>query len=148
MYSMANDTDAEQLLLANIKQRVPELEKLLQHAQSHWGYEDCVYRYYHQSWKVFGVQSTTTQIVKTLRELLPDVELNGRFLAIIESGTGKQFTNETNKNWDATTRPLLEAFFHARFMLEMVVKYGRELDEPPQILPSGWAAVLYLYGLR
>ena len=27
-------------------------------------------------------------------------------------------------------------------------KYGRELDEPPDSLPSGWAAVLYLYGLR
>src|ERR1044071_4524327 len=105
MYSMPNDTVAEQLLLANIKQHMPELEALLQQAQSHWGYEDYVYRYYHQSWKVFGVQSTTTQIVKTFRELLPNVELNGRFLAIIHEGTGKQFTDETNKNWDAITRP-------------------------------------------
>jgi len=30
----------------------------------------------------------------------------------------------------------------------MCVKYGRELEKPPEILPSGWAAVLYLYGLR
>ena len=30
----------------------------------------------------------------------------------------------------------------------MVCKYGKELDEPPDSSPSGWAAVLYLYGLR
>lgn len=39
-------------------------------------------------------------------------------------------------------------FFHARFFLEMVCRYGRELDEPPAMLPSGWAAVLYLYRMR
>jgi hypothetical protein len=30
----------------------------------------------------------------------------------------------------------------------MVTKYGKELKEPPQLMPSGWAAVLELYGLR
>lgn len=41
-----------------------------------------------------------------------------------------------------------EAFFHARFFLKMAVKYGEELDEAPSTLPSGWAALLYLYNLR
>ncbi len=145
---MGTDTTEEQLLLTNIKQRMAELEALLVRAQSHWGYEDYVYRFYHQSWKVFGVQSTTAQIVKVLRELLPDVELNRRFLSIIEEGTGKQFSLDMNAKWAESTRALLEAFFHARFMLEMVIKYGRELDSPPQMLPSGWAAVLSLYELR
>jgi hypothetical protein len=27
-------------------------------------------------------------------------------------------------------------------------RYARELDDPPQMLPSGWASVLHLYGLR
>jgi hypothetical protein len=43
---------------------------------------------------------------------------------------------------------MLEAFFHARYFLEMAVKYGRELELPPTLLPSGWAALLYLYNLR
>jgi hypothetical protein len=30
----------------------------------------------------------------------------------------------------------------------MLVKYGLELEAPPCLLPSGWAAVLSLYGLR
>lgn len=139
---------SEQLLLANIKERMPSLEALLKRAQSHWEYEDYVYRYYHDSFKVFGVQSITNQIVAVLRELLPDVELNRRFVNILDEGTGKQFTNETNANWDAATRPLLEAFFHARFMLEMAIEYGRKLESPPETLPSGWAALLYLYNLR
>ncbi|MGZ5440666.1 MAG: hypothetical protein ACXW31_08470 [Thermoanaerobaculia bacterium] len=65
---MPSDTAAEHLLLSNIKQRMPELETLLERAQSHWEYE--------------------------------------------------------------------------------AIEYGRKLDAPPQTLPSGWAAVLYLYDLR
>jgi hypothetical protein len=80
--------------------------------------------------------------------LLPDVPLNAFFERILAEGTGKEFTPEANRTWEATTRALVEAFFHARFFLEMAVKYAEELDEPPQTLPSGWAALLYLYNLR
>jgi hypothetical protein len=139
---------AEQQLLANLKLRMPELEKLLDRARSHWEYEDYIYRFYHHSFKVFGVQSMTSQIVDLLRELLPDVPMNADFLAVIAAGTGHTFAPEMNATWTATTRPMLEAFFHARFMLEMANKYGRELDAPTQMLPSGWAALLYLYNLR
>ena len=142
------DIAAEQTLLANIRQRLPELEALLERSRSHWDYEDYVYRFYHHSFKVFNVQRMTMQIVKALENLLPDVPLNRDFLAIIDEGTGKTFNTEMNSRWAATTRPLVEAFFHARFMLEMAIKYGRELETPPQMLPSGWAALLYLYNLR
>lgn len=53
-----------------------------------------------------------------------------------------------NRKWLEVTRPMVEAFFHARFMVEMAVRYGRELEEPPTLLPSGWAALLYLYKIR
>lgn len=139
---------AEQQLLTNLKLRMPELEKLLERARSHWEYEDYVYRFYHHSFKVFGVQSMTARIVDLLRQLLPDVPMNADFLGIIAAGTGLTFAPEMNATWTATTRPLLEAFFHARFMLEMAIKYGRELETPPQVMPSGWAALLYLYNLR
>ena len=145
---MATDTAVEETLLANIKLRLPELEALLKRATSEWEYEDFVYRFYHQSFKVFGVQRMTSTIVSALRELLPDVALNPFFMAIIEDGTGRKFADEMNASWLPSTRPMVEAFFHARYMLEMVVKFGRLLDAPPETLPSGWAAVLYLYGLR
>ena len=53
-----------------------------------------------------------------------------------------------NARWDAATRPLLEAFFHANYFLRMTIKYGHELNEPPEMLPSGWAALLCLFNLR
>jgi hypothetical protein len=135
-------------LLKNIGARLEELEELLQRSSDHWGYEDPVYRFYHQSFKVYGLQQTTIEIVAKLQQLAPHLPLNPWFLEIIQQGTGKEFSMEHNSDWTATTRPIVEAFFHARFMLEMVCKYGRELKEPATVLPSGWAAVLYLYNLR
>jgi hypothetical protein len=140
--------ELERQLLAAIKSNHDQLKVLFDEASSHWGYEDQIYRFYHQSFKVYGIQRSTLAIVAALRALLPDVPLNASFERILADGTGKTFTLEANRAWDATTRPLVEAFFHARFFLEMAIKYSEELDEPPSTLPSGWAALLYLYNLR
>ena len=69
-------------------------------------------------------------------------------MELVRRGTGKEFTVDMNDRWTEETRPIVEAFFHARYFLEMVCRYGGELKEPPQMMPSGWAAVLYLYNLR
>jgi plasmid stabilization system protein ParE len=143
-----NNAEEERRLLRAIKSDVEKLTALLDRARSHWEYEDPIYRFYHGSFKVYFVQALTTEIVSALSALLPRRDLNDHFLAIVREGTGKTFSTEVNARWDTATRPLLEAYFHARFFLEMVVKYGQELDEPPTPLPSGWAAVLYLYNLR
>ena len=135
-------------LFANLKRNLPELEKLLEKCNGHWIYEDSIYRFYHQSFKVFYIQDDTLEIVKALQSLLPDAPMNGRFLKIVEEGTGKEFKFDDNANWSTVTRPMIEAFFHARFFLEMAVKYGKELEFPPQMLPSGWAVFLYLFNLR
>ena len=74
--------------------------------------------------------------------------LNPWFMQIVSEGTGHEFSAKMNERWLEATRPILEAFFHARYYLDMVCRYGRQLTEPPSPLPSGWAAVLYLYGLR
>lgn len=52
-----------------------------------------------------------------------------------------------NNHWSLVTRPIVEAFFHARFFLEMAVRYA-PIDAPPRPMPSGYAALLYLYQLR
>jgi hypothetical protein len=140
--------EAHEVLLKNIKRDLVELTRLRDHAEGHWEEEDLVYRFYHQSFKVFRIQALTTSIVDALRALLPETPLNEWFMAIVSDGTGKKFETNGNRNWTATTRPLLEAFFHANYFLRMAVKYGNELDEAPSPLPSGWAAFLYLYDLR
>lgn len=138
----------DETLLHGIKRDLPALVRLHEHANTHWASEDFVYRYYHQSFKVFGIQTLTLQIVEALRALLPECPFNARFARIIEEGTGKKFSLEMNQRWDEETRPLLEAFFHAHYFLGMAIKYGKELNEAPSMLPSGWAALLYLYDIR
>jgi hypothetical protein len=58
--------------------------------------------------------------------------------------TGKEFTTANNNRWSLVTRPIVEAFVHARFFLEMAVRYA-SVDALPRPLPSGYAALLYLY---
>ena len=137
----------ERLLLERVKQRKATLQELWEELNGHWGYEDGFYRFYHGSFKVYRVQSLIEKAVKFLRELLPERELNESFMAIIREGTGKEFERAHNREWLKHTRPVLEAFAHARYMIEMAVRYAG-LPEPPQPMPSGWAGLLYLYDLR
>ncbi|MEX2170984.1 MAG: hypothetical protein WD851_16820 [Pirellulales bacterium] len=141
-------TDAE--LLANIQARLPELDKLLEEINSHWVYEDLVYRFYHQSFKVYGIQAETKRIVEMLRSVAPsEASANPMFEEIYQAGaSGKQFEVSHNKHWTEHTRVFVEAFFHAKYFLEMAVKYGKQLQEAPTTLPSGWAALLYFYNIR
>jgi len=136
-------------LLKKAKRRLPKLKALLAEVSGHWGYEDGIYRFYHHSFKVYyRLQPATLRIVEALQALAPHLKLNADFMQIVAEGTGNQFHQSHNKKWLKHTRPIVEAFFHARHMLEMACKYAEELKEPPQALPSGWAAVLELYNLR
>lgn len=135
-------------LLASLKREAPHLTQALASCNDHWVYEDFIYRFYHQSFKVYGLQDVTSTIVDSLEHVLPDRPLNDWFMRIVREGTGLAFEPEHNQRWLESTRPILEAFFHARFFLEQAVHYGSVLDVPPLSMPSGWAALLYLYNLR
>ena len=139
----------QDVLLDSIKERLAELEELMEMASSHWTYEDPLYRFYHGSFKVYHLQEITEQIVHVLQELAPeDCEFHSFFKEIVNEGTGIVFEYSHNKEWTKYTRPILEAFFHAKFFLEMVIQYGKRLNKAPGSYPSGWAALLSLYGLR
>jgi hypothetical protein len=138
---------AEEKLLLNLRRGRADLASLLEECSDHWGYEDPIYRFYHQSFKVYGLQGQTRTVVERLQALAPDRPLHPWFRQIVEAGTGKEFRLTDNERWTEVTRPILEAFFHARFFLEMAVRYA-DLQAPPSPLPSGYAALLYLFGLR
>jgi hypothetical protein len=137
-------------LAKNLVRELPKLRKLLKEANDHWIYEDGIYRFYHQSFKVYYLQSETKKIVAALQELSPGRALNAWFEKIIKDGTSKAFDLSDNEHWLDATRPVVEAFFHAKYFLEMAVRYGGTFkkNRPPAMLPSGWAAFLYLYNLR
>lgn len=146
---MTDERPAARELLASIKRDHTRLAQLLEDSGSYRECEDLVYRFWHQSNKVYWIQDLTLRLVDALRALAPnDGPLHPWFEKIITEGTGRIFDLEHNQRWLELTRPMLEAYFHARYMVEMAVKYGREFQEPPSLLPSGWAALLYLYGLR
>jgi len=50
----ADDRQEVRQLFANLPASLPTLETLLRDCQSHWGYEDPVYRFYHHSFKVYA----------------------------------------------------------------------------------------------
>lgn len=147
---MLNSLRKDDELLANIQARWSELAELLEEISSHWVYEDLVYRFYHQSFKVYALQSETKRIVAALQSVAPNATtFSPMFEEIYQAGaSGKQFEIEHNQQWTLHTRIFLEAFFHAKFFLEMAVEYGKELQAAPTPLPSGWAALLCLYDLR
>ena len=139
-------------LLANLKTAMPKLEELQQEVVREWCEEDGIYRFYHHSFKVFGrLQPVTCEIFEAFKQLLPDHRINHEFALIINEGLSKHFDMAvTNANWLRECRPVLEAFFHAKYFLEQAIKYGKSLEEADlqNVLPSGWAAFLYLFDLR
>lgn len=138
----------DQKLLDNIKNNMSRLEAVQKRCNDEWGAEDCIYRFYHQSFKVYRIQDYTDDIVKELKDLMPEQELSSWFSEIYKNGTGKVFNLDHNKDWTTHTRPMLEAYFHAKTFLDVAIKYGKELEKAPDVLPSGWALLLYLYNAR
>lgn len=147
---MLDSLQQEHELLSNIQTRWSELYELLKEINSLWVYEDLVYRFYHQSFKVYAIQAETKKIFNALQSIAPKgTTISPMFEEIYQAGaSGKQFKIEHNQQWTMYTRVFIEAFFHAKYFLEMAVKYGEELKAVPTTLPSGWAALLCLYNLR
>jgi hypothetical protein len=137
----------EERLRANLQSQSNGLIELFESVNDHWGFEDPIYRFYHQSFKVYFLSDSTKQIVASLRQLLPEVPLNPWFMEIVNEGTDKQFKMEDNERWLEVSRPILEAFFHARYFLEMACRYAKA-PEKDQAMPSGWTGLLYLFNLR
>ncbi|HWB53356.1 MAG TPA: hypothetical protein VG722_04160 [Tepidisphaeraceae bacterium] len=139
----------ERILLQNLRAHLPAMRELLERVNSKAGYEDGLYRFYYQSFKVFRLQDFTAEIVGLLKEITPE----GRgfcefFREILAAGTERKFDFSDNQHWIERTAPIVQAFLHARYFLEMAVTYAAELEEPPQPMPFGWAAILCLYDLR
>ncbi|MEN6459772.1 MAG: hypothetical protein ABFC94_00175 [Syntrophomonas sp.] len=134
-------------LLRNTKQELPQLRELLDKINDEWTYEQLVYRYYYGSFKVYQAQEYTLEIVNAIHRLLPGRDLSPGFYNLIKKGTNKKFEMSVNERWEEEALPILNAFLHLRHVLEMLIKYGSELEEP-EALPFGWATIMLLYGLR
>ncbi len=113
-------------------------------------YEDGLYRFYHHSFKVYHLQDLTIKAVEIFESVARATNANlcDWFKQIVADGTGKEWVPDHNRDWLVHTRPIVEAFCHTKYFLDMMIKYGRELDSGPTMLPFGWAAILELYNQR
>jgi len=134
-------------LLKNIKANLTELEALRDGIERS-AYEDGLYRYLHGSWKVHGLQRTTLILRGRFTQLMPGFKLNGMYENLVRDGVREKWNPDHNLEWEFHTRPIVTAFLFSKYFLDMICKYGNELNEIPRILPSGFASVLYLYHLR
>lgn len=135
-------------LLEKIKEHNAEIDSL--YALFQRLEPEIVYRFYHQSFKVY----TATSLIKQARELFerlsPDAQpLNSWYLHIADTAISKKFDSaKSNQIWLEETRPIVEAFWHSKHFLQHMIESADELETAPQLLPYGWAGVLYLYDLR
>jgi hypothetical protein len=137
----------EEAFIAKIREHLPALRALLDKVNN--TYEDSVYRFYHQSFKVYHLRELVQEVESALNNLKPDprLELNAYLAEIFKHARDiGAWESDHNGDWLAHTMPILDAFFHAKYFLEMLIKYSA--IEPTNLLPSGWAAVLYLFYLR
>jgi hypothetical protein len=121
-----------------------ELARELEEAE-----EDGIYRFYHGSNKVFFLQDPVKAAFTLIKEIGgEDDPPNSEYARIVEAGTAHQFSETTNENWEAETKPVLEAFWHTKYFINMMVKYAKELETVEMMVQPGMAAVLYLFKLR
>jgi hypothetical protein len=127
-------------LLRRIKAELPALKEWLLEARR--DEEEGFYWFYHQSWKVFEyLQPATRKGYELILRVGARIdEPNEWYQRIYKEGTRYEFNQSANEHWLETTHPILEAFWHTRYFIQMMVRYGKKLQSAPQCLPTGWAA--------
>ncbi|MFC1482529.1 hypothetical protein ACFL51_01855 [Myxococcota bacterium] len=121
-------------LLDRLREAKPELEQLPEEVEDD---ENLVYRFYHHSFKVYALRARTERIRVALQEVQPDRQLDEWFLQILDEGTGHTWELEHNDRWLEVTRPIVEAFWHARYFLLQAVRYADVYESAPMPpLPS------------
>ena len=149
-YTMSDKGFLEKELYDNVRLQMPWLQPMLTRMRSRWTYDNSVECLYRGSSQVFFLHHEITEIVKALKSLL-NVELNKQFIKIISEGM-RPYEIDYDLSKDKATfeeraRRTLEAFFHCKFFLEMICKYG-SLERKPTSADNGWSAILRLYDIH
>lgn len=136
-------------IFQKMKECKDEIIKL--HKDNEIIYEDRVYRFYHASFKVFWLQNQIEDILKLLKKLNPHrpYQFDEWFLKIIKEAQDQgSFKINYNEDFSAHARPVLEAYLHCKYFLDMLRECIKIKQEPKSCITSGWASILELYNLR
>lgn len=140
--------DKQQGLFKRMVEAYPKLKELQAQADRNFGAPDLFYRFYHQSFKAYRVQEFTKDLTLLFQEIGEGYALNSWYTQIVKEGTNKPFDVSHNDDWLKHVRPQFEAYFHARMFLDQMVWCVEHMGKAETLLPSQWAAVLYLFNLR
>jgi hypothetical protein len=149
MYEKENLRLAHDALLSRIKECLPALEDLQKQIED--AEEAGVYWYYHSDPHVYGLQQYTESACSLFRQIASHEEGN---LALLFELIVREGTNRTpnlvvqSRVWIQDAAPIVSAYYHAKYFISQHIKYAKELENSPDTLPSGWAAILCLYELR
>lgn len=138
------DLKKDKVILNRIQQNINEFKKLLKEQEEKSLSQ--LYRYYHISFKVYGLQKQTLKIYEKIRYLMPEEKVNPMFQQIIDEGTGKKWELKHNKEWEKNTRPIIEAHHHMLSLLKAIV--SSENYEVSSSITEEWGLILYFFNLR
>ena len=87
-------------------------------------YTRSLYKFYSQSFKVYHLQDFTLKVHSLFKSIADAtaLQLHEGFEQIIAEGTGSTFDMSHNVDWLTHTRPIVEAFLHAKYMVEMMIR--------------------------
>jgi len=125
--------EKEKELLKNIKGDLRNLESMIKTAKD--VEEEGFYRFYDGSYKATLIKYSTDDFLRALKRISPNSEnhFSDEFNYIIKQQE-KVDTSKTIriiKNPQQEFLPLFTAYSHAKYFIEMAIKYGRTLEEPP-----------------
>lgn len=129
-------------LLSQLRESHDDLKQLLKRMESHWEIEDLVYRFYHHSAKVHFAADLGHEVFDSLLSVVPWGHRECPvFIRRLRARCRR------GRTW-RRARADIELMFHAHYFLKMAVKYGRKYRRGPNPVPSGYASLMYVYGLR
>jgi hypothetical protein len=136
-------------LLHLIKINKKELRRIIKEISKNDLFENHMYRFYSESYKVIHIRDQVIRMIELLKKLAPEgYKLNEKFNEIIAGiEYDKNLDEEDFQNEISKSRQYTEALFHCKFLLENSIKYGRSLRKAPEILPYGWACLISLYNI-
>lgn len=104
-------SESDEAILAAVKARLSQLEGLLEAMDR--DYEDGLYRFYHQSFKVYSLQAHTTRAAGLIRAIAGEAgrRTDPWFEAIVAEGTGIEFDPPTTLSGRVTHALRSKRFF-------------------------------------
>ena len=111
---------------------------------------DTLYRFYHQSFKVYRAQELNQEALDLLRKLRSDRSTLSPFLEelIAHASPTVQFAPEHNRAWVATVGPFLTLHLHLHRIFVAMRTALQQHERLPEILDDALALSLAALGLR